>query len=901
MSTQYPFILVDASGYLFRAYHALPKLTTKQGEPTGALSGVLTMLQRLIDEYQPEYLGIVFDAGGRNFRHELFPAYKAQRPPLPDDLRPQFAPLQAAVQALGWPLLIIPDVEADDVIGTLATQAAAAGIATLIATSDKDLAQLVSERIHLLDTMKNRLLDPAGVVATFGVPPERIADYLALKGDSSDNIPGVPGCGEKTAVQWLTQYGDLDHLIAHANAIPRKAGENLRAALPQLPLLRQLTTLKCDVPLALHPTDLRPTAPDVAALRELYQHFELKSLLAKLGAAELPLESASPPQLRATYDLILTPEQLEPWLARLAASELFAFDTETTGLDVMTAELVGVSFAVAPEQAAYIPLAHRYFDVPTQLDRATVLAQLKPLLEDASRAKVGQNLKFDLNILARYGITLRGIAHDTMLASYVLDSTAASHGMDALAQKHLGYATIHFEDVAGKGRKQITFDQVTVETAAQYAAEDADITLRLQQTLWPQVQANPQFVQLYQELELPLIPVLARMERTGVMLDCGLLAQHSAELAQRLAVLELNAHETAGRQFNLSSPKQLGAILFEELGLPVVRKTPKGEPSTSEDVLEQLAAEHPLPRLLLEHRSLSKLKSTYTDALPKLVNPTTGRLHTSYHQAVTATGRLSSSDPNLQNIPIRSEDGRRIRQAFIAAPGHQLVSADYSQIELRIMAHLSGDERLLAAFGSGVDVDVHRTTAAEIFGIALEDVTTAQRRAAKAVNFGLMYGMSAFGLAQQLDCGKREAASYMERYFERYVGVKEFMERIRQQARANGYVETLFGRRLHLIEINHSNQARRAAAERTAINAPMQGTAADIIKRAMLAVNEWIETEQPPVQMLLQVHDELVFEIANDAVAMASERIRGAMESAAELAVPLIVDIGCGDNWDAAH
>ncbi|MBK1640595.1 DNA polymerase I [Chromatium okenii] len=901
MSTQYPFILVDASGYLFRAYHALPKLTTKQGEPTGALSGVLTMLQRLIDEYQPEYLGIVFDAGGRNFRHELFPAYKAQRPPLPDDLRPQFAPLQAAVQALGWPLLIIPDVEADDVIGTLATQAAAAGIATLIATSDKDLAQLVSERIHLLDTMKNRLLDPAGVVATFGVPPERIADYLALKGDSSDNIPGVPGCGEKTAVQWLTQYGDLDTLIAHANAIPRKAGENLRAALPQLPLLRQLTTLKCDVPLALHPTDLRPTAPDVAALRELYQHFELKSLLAKLGAAELPLESASPPQLRATYDLILTPEQLEPWLARLAAAELFAFDTETTGLDVMTAELVGVSFAVAPEQAAYIPLAHRYFDVPTQLDRATVLAQLKPLLEDASRAKVGQNLKFDLNILARYGITLRGIAHDTMLASYVLDSTAASHGMDALAQKHLGYATIHFEDVAGKGRKQITFDQVTVETAAQYAAEDADITLRLQQTLWPQVQANPQFVQLYQALELPLIPVLARMERSGVMLDCGLLAQHSAELVQRLAVLELNAHETAGRQFNLSSPKQLGAILFEELGLTPVRKTPKGEPSTSEDVLEQLAAEHPLPRLLLEHRSLSKLKSTYTDALPKLVNPTTGRLHTSYHQAVTATGRLSSSDPNLQNIAIRGEDGRRIRQAFIAAPGHQLLSADYSQIELRIMAHLSGDERLLAAFGSGVDVDVHRTTAAEIFGIALEDVTTAQRRAAKAVNFGLMYGMSAFGLAQQLDCGKREAASYMERYFERYVGVKEFMERIRQQARANGYVETLFGRRLHLIEINHSNQARRAAAERTAINAPMQGTAADIIKRAMLAVNQWLEREQPPVQMLLQVHDELVFEVATNAVAIVSERIRGAMESAAQLAVPLIVDIGYGDNWDAAH
>lgn len=899
MSTQYPFILVDASGYLFRAYHALPKLTTKQGEPTGALRGVLTMLQRLIDEYQPEYLGIVFDAGGTNFRHELFPAYKAQRPPLPDDLRPQFAPLQAAVQALGWPLLIIPDVEADDVIGTLATQAAAVGIATLIATSDKDMAQLVSERIHLLDTMKNRLLDPAGVVATFGVPPERIADYLALKGDSSDNIPGVPGCGDKTAVQWLTQYGDLDTLIAHANAIPRKAGENLRAALPQLPLLRQLTTLKCDVPLALHPTDLRPTAPDVAALRELYQRFELKSLLAKLGAAELPLESASPPQLRATYDLILTPEQLEFWLARLAAAELFAFDTETTGLDVMTAELVGVSFAVAPEQAAYIPLAHRYFDVPAQLDRATVLAQLKPLLEDASRAKVGQNLKFDLNILARYGITLRGIAHDTMLASYVLDSTAGSHGMDALAQKHLGYATIHFEDVAGKGAKQITFDQVTVETAAQYAAEDADITLRLQQTLWPQVQANPQFVQLYQELELPLIPVLARMERTGVKIDSNLLAQQSAELAQRLAALELNAYETAGRRFNLNSPKQIGAILFTELELPVVRKTPKGEPSTSEDVLEQLAEQHALPRLLLEHRSLSKLKSTYTDALPKLVNPTTGRLHTSYHQAVTATGRLSSSDPNLQNIPIRSEDGRRIRQAFIAAPGHQLVSADYSQIELRIMAHLSGDERLLAAFASGLDV--HRATAAEILQVPLDAVTTEQRRAAKAINFGLMYGMSAFGLAQQLDCGKREAASYMERYFERYVGVKEFMERIRQQARANGYVETLFGRRLHLIEINHSNQARRAAAERTAINAPMQGTAADMIKRAMLAVNEWIETEQPPVKMLLQVHDELVFEIANDAVAMASERIRIAMESAAELAVPLIVDIGCGDNWDAAH
>ncbi|MBV5310438.1 DNA polymerase I [Chromatium okenii] len=905
MSTQYPLILVDASGYLFRAYHAMPKLTNAHGEPTGAVVGVLIMLQNLIDEYQPDYLGVVFDAGGRNFRHELFPAYKAQRPPLPDDLRPQFAPLQAAIQALGWPLLIVPDVEADDVIGTLATQAAAAGIATLIATSDKDLAQLVCERIHLLDTMKNRLLDPAGVVTTFGVPPERIADYLALKGDSSDNIPGVPGCGDKTAIQWLTQFGDLDGIIAHAHAIPRKVGDNLRAALPQLPLLRQLTTIKCDVPLALHPTDLRPTAADNVALRELYLRLESQRLLKTIGAMNLDLLApastapTAPPQLRATYDLILTPEQLEPWLARLAAAELFAFDTETTGLDVMTAELVGVSFAVAPEQAAYIPLAHRYFDVPAQLERATVLAQLRPLLEDASRAKVGQNLKFDLNILTRYGITLRGIAHDTMLASYVLDSTAASHGMDALAQKHLDYTTIHFEDVAGKGRKQITFDQVTVETAAQYAAEDADITLRLQQKLWPQVLANPKLTQLYQELELPLIPVLARMERTGVKIDSNLLAQQSVELAQRLAALELNAYETAGRRFNLNSPKQIGAILFTELELPVVRKTPKGEPSTSEDVLEQLAEQHALPRLILDHRSLAKLKSTYTDALPKLVNSTTGRLHTSYHQAITATGRLSSSDPNLQNIPIRTEDGRRIRQAFIATSGYQIVSADYSQIELRIMAHLSGDERLLAAFMNGLDV--HRATAAEILQLPLDEITTEQRRAAKAVNFGLMYGMSAFGLAQQIGCGKREAASYMERYFERYVGVKEFMERIRQQARANGYVETLFGRRLHLIEINHSNQARRAAAERTAINAPMQGTAADIIKRAMLAVDHWIETEQPPVKLLLQVHDELVFEIATDAVAMASERIRVAMEAAAELAVPLIVDIGHGDNWDAAH
>jgi DNA polymerase I len=900
MSAQYPLVLVDASGYLFRAYHAMPKLTNSHGEPTGAVVGVLQMLQKLLDDYQPDYLGIVFDAGGKNFRHALFPTYKAQRPPLPDDLRAQFEPLRAALQASGFPLLIIPDVEADDVIGTLATQAAAAGIATLIVSGDKDMAQLVGDHVHLLDTMKNRLLDAAGVTETFGVPPERIADYLALKGDSSDNIPGVPGCGEKTALEWLRKYGDLDGVIAHANAIPRKAGENLRAALPQLPLLRQLTTIQCDVALELRPTDLRPTPPDFAALRLLFERLESRRLLKTIGLMHLDLLApAAPPPPRIAYDLILTPEQFESWLARLTAAELFAFDTETTGLDVMTAELVGVSFAVAPEQAAYIPLAHRYFDAPAQLDRATVLAQLQPLLEDANRAKVGQNLKFDLNILARYGITLRGIAHDTMLTSYVLDSTATTHGMDALAKKYLDYATIHFEDVAGKGAKQITFDQVTVETAGQYAAEDADITLRLQQTLWPRVQALPALARLYQELELPLIPVLARMERTGISIDRSLLAQHSHELAQRLAALELNAHETAGRSFNLASPKQIGAILFEELGLPVVRKTPKGEPSTAEDVLEQLAAEHPLPRLILDHRSLAKLKSTYTDALPKLVNPSSGRLHTSYHQAVTATGRLSSSDPNLQNIPIRTEDGRRIRRAFIAAPGFQLVSADYSQIELRIMAHLSGDERLLAAFGSGLDV--HRATAAEILQLPLDAVTTEQRRAAKAINFGLMYGMSAFGLAQQIGCGKREAAEYMERYFEKYVGVKEFMERIRQEARANKYVETLFGRRLHLIEIDHSNQSRRAAAERMAINAPMQGTAADIIKRAMLAVNQWLEIEQPPVRMLLQVHDELVFEIANDAVAMASERIRIAMESAAELAVPLVVDIGHGDNWDEAH
>jgi DNA polymerase-1 len=902
MDKPYPLILVDGSSYLFRAYHALPKLTNSKGEPTGALVGVLNMLRKLIDDYQPDCMAVVFDAPGKTFRDAIYPEYKATRPPTPDELREQIAPLQAVIRAMGLPLLVIPDVEADDVIGTLAVQAAEQGMATLISTGDKDMAQLVNDRIHLINTMSDTLLDRAGVIEKFGVPPERIVDLLSLMGDSVDNVPGVDKCGPKTAAKWIGDYGSLDGVLAHAAEIKGKVGENLRAVADRLPLSRELTTIKVDVALDVGPTDLRPDEPDTEALRGWYQRFEARRLLATLGEAPEPTgeAAAAPLGRKANYDLVLTREALEEWLARLESAPLFAFDTETTSLDYMRAELVGLSFATAPGEAAYVPVAHSYPGAPEQLDRDWVLERMRPLLEDPERPKLGQNLKYDMSVIARHGVELRGIAHDTMLESYVLDSTATRHDMDSLAERYLGHTTIHFEDVAGKGAKQIGFDQVPLESAGPYAAEDADVTLRLHQTLWPRLEATPSLVRLYREIELPLIPVLSRMERAGVHIDAGLLARQSQALAERIHALEQEAFKVAGRRFNMGSPKQIGEIFFEELGLPVVARTPKGAPSTSEAVLENLAEQgHELPRIIVEHRGLSKLKSTYTDKLPQMVNPETGRVHTSYHQAVAATGRLSSSDPNLQNIPVRTEDGRQIRRAFIAEEGRRILAADYSQIELRIMAHISGDERLRAAFAAGLDI--HRATAAEVWGLPPDAVSAEQRRAAKAINFGLIYGMSAFGLARQLGIERGAAQEYVDLYFARYPGVKAFMDRIRAQARQDKYVETLFGRRLYLTDIDHSNQARRAGAERTAINAPMQGTAADIIKRAMIAVDAWIQHERPPVRMIMQVHDELVLEVAAEAVDEASDRVRAAMASAAELAVPLVVDLGVGANWDEAH
>jgi len=892
-------VLIDASGYLFRAYHALPRLTNSKGEATGALVGVLNMLRRLLDDHRPAYVGVVFDAAGPTFRDDLYADYKANRPPMPDDLREQLDPLKQIIRAMGLPLLEIDGFEADDVIGTLATRAADAGLRTLISTGDKDLAQLVGPGVTLVNTMTDTVLDRDGVIAKFGVPPERIVDYLSLIGDNVDNIPGVPKCGPKTAVKWLEQYGDLDGVIAAADQVKGKIGENLRASLEQLPLSRRLTTIEREVELDLSPRDLTPGEPDLPTLRDWYRRLESRRLLASLDGGEQH-ERPTGDGTESSYETVLSPAALDRWIERLAEAPLFAFDTETTDLDYMRARIVGVSFAVRPGEAAYVPLAHAYPGAPEQLDRDAVLAQLKPLLEDPDRPKLGQNLKYDISVCANHGIGMRGVAHDSMLQSYVLDSTATRHDMDSLAQKYLGRKTIHFEDIAGRGAKQLTFDQIPLEQAAPYAAEDADVTLQLHQTFWPRLEQEPTLRKLYQEIEMPLVPILSRMERTGVRIDVTELEAQSRDLAQRIGALEEQAYGAAGHRFNLGSPKQIGAIFFDELGLPVVSRTPKGAPSTSEDVLERLAAEgHELPRLILEHRGLSKLRSTYTDKLPQMVNPDTGRVHTSYHQAVAATGRLSSSDPNLQNIPIRSDAGRRIRRAFVPEPGWRMLAADYSQIELRIMAHLSGDEGLLAAFAAGADI--HRATAAEILGLTPDEVSNEQRRSAKAVNFGLIYGMSAFGLARQLGIERETAQEYIDLYFARYPGVKAFMERIRAQAREQRYVETLFGRRLYLTDIGHSNQQRRAAAERTAINAPMQGSAADIIKRAMIGVDAWLRAEQPPVRMIMQVHDELVFEVEADAVDRVGERIRKIMQGAAELAVPLVVDCGVGDNWDEAH
>ncbi|MDJ0806178.1 MAG: DNA polymerase I [Gammaproteobacteria bacterium] len=902
MSASKPFVLVDGSSYLFRAFHVpnLQALTNSKGEPTGAIMGVVNMLQRLLKEYDPDHMAVVFDAPGGSFRNEIYPEYKANRPPMPEELRCQIEPLHDIIRAMGLPLLVIEGVEADDVIGTLAKQASELGMDTLISTGDKDMAQLVDQHVSLVNTMSETFTDRQGVIDKFGVTPEQIIDYLALVGDTSDNIPGVPKCGPKTAAKWLNEYATLENLMAHADGIKGKIGENLRASLEQLPLSKELATIKLDVELEKGPQEYLPEQPDSERLREHYTRMEASRLLSSLeDGGEYPTQ-ATAPRVAADYEVLLDEQRFLQWLQRLEDAELFAFDTETTSLEYMQAELVGVSFATEPGYAAYVPVAHDYPGAPQQLPREWVLTKLKPLLENPARKKVGQNLKYDMSVLANYGIELQGVTFDTMLESYVLDSTATRHDMDSLAKKYLNHDTIHFEDIAGKGKKQLTFNQIDLEQAGPYAAEDADITLRLHQTLWGRLASEESLSNLLTDLEVRLVPVLSRMERNGVLIDTEMLNQQSRELAQGMHDVEQKAYEIAGHNFNLGSPKQIGEIFFNELKLPVVAKTPKGAPSTAESVLMELAEQgHELPALILEHRSLSKLKSTYTDKLPEMIDPGTGRVHTSYHQAVAATGRLSSSDPNLQNIPARTEAGRRIRQAFIPEPGWKMVAADYSQIELRIMAHLSGDQGLLSAFAEGKDI--HQATAAEVFGETLDQVTADQRRSAKAINFGLIYGMSAFGLAKQLGIERNAAQEYVDLYFQRYPGVREFMERIRAEAHDMGYVETLFGRRLYLPEINARNHQRRTAAERTAINAPMQGTAADIIKRAMLAVDDWLQRDRPAARLLMQVHDELVLEVKEDMLEDACGELVGHMETAAELSVPLVVDLGVGDNWDEAH
>nr|WP_279078684.1 DNA polymerase I [Hafnia alvei] len=927
-----PLILVDGSSYLYRAYHAFPPLTNRAGEPTGAMYGVLNMLRSLMLQYQPSHVAVVFDAKGKTFRDELFAEYKSHRPPMPDDLREQIEPLHKMVQAVGLPLLAVSGVEADDVIGTLAQAAEKAGRHVLISTGDKDMAQLVTPNITLINTMNNTILGPQEVCEKYGVPPELIIDFLALMGDSSDNIPGVPGVGEKTA-QALLQgigslkqiYSDLDKVATLSFRGAKTMGAKLELNKDKADLSYLLATIKTDVELDITCDDLQLKPMDTEQLHELFSRYEFKRWLedAEAGswlsgekkaptarkfakAASEPLEAAVVEEATSVlsqenYQTILDEPALDNLIASLKAAKVFAFDTETDSLDVLTTNLAGLSFATAPGVAAYIPVGHDYLDVPDQLSRDTVLAKLKSLLEDDNLQKVGQNLKYDQGVMARYGIELKGIAFDTMLESYDLDSVAGRHDMDSLAERHLNHKTITFEEIAGKGKSQLTFNQIALEQAAPYAAEDADVTLQLHLKLWPQLEKEAGLKKVFTDIDMPLVPVLSRMERTGVLIDSHILGKHSQELAIRLDELEKKAHEAAGEPFNLSSPKQLQAILFEKQKLPVVKKTPGGAPSTNEEVLAELAEQgFELPTIILEHRGLAKLKSTYTDKLPQMINGATGRVHTSYHQAVTATGRLSSSDPNLQNIPVRNDEGRRIRQAFIAPQGYKIVAADYSQIELRIMAHLSGDKGLLTAFAAGKDI--HRATAAEVFGLALEDVTSEQRRSAKAINFGLIYGMSAFGLARQLNIARGEAQRYMDLYFERYPGVLEYMERTRQQAAEQGYVETLDGRRLYLPEIHSRNGMRRKAAERAAINAPMQGTAADIIKRAMIAVDAWLlEQKEPLVRMIMQVHDELVFEVHESIIDQTVEKVRELMEKSLELAVPLKVDVGTGENWDQAH
>jgi DNA-directed DNA polymerase len=925
-----PLVLVDGSSYLYRAFHAFPPLTNSAGEPTGAMYGVLNMLKSLISQVQPSHIAVVFDAKGKTFRDEMFEQYKSHRPPMPDDLRKQIQPLHDIIRALGIPLLVIEGVEADDVIGTLAVAASKANQKVLISTGDKDMAQLVDDNIMLINTMNNTLLDREAVIEKYGIPPELIIDYLALMGDSADNIPGVAGVGEKTALGLLQGIGSMAEIYANLDKVAelpirgaKKLGDKLLAEKEMADLSYRLATIKTDVALDITPEQLTLGASNNDQLTEYFGRYEFKRWLNEVmnGADSITNNNEQPTKInhyqatpalaqdnsdeslpaiqidRSRYETLLTEADLNRWVEKLNQAKLFALDTETDNLDYMAANLVGISFALENGEAAYLPLQLDYLGAPKTLEKTTALALLKPVLENPAIQKVGQNFKYDLTIFARNGIDVQGVAFDTMLESYVLNSTGR-HNMDDLAKRYLGHQTISFEEIAGKGKNQLTFNQIPLEKAAEYAAEDADVTMKLQQVLWEKLSKEPTLEKLFKEMELPLLGVLSRMERRGVLIDSDALFLQSNEIANRLSELEEQAYVLAGQPFNLASTKQLQEILFDKLGLPVIQKTPKGAPSTNEEVLEELAFSHELPKVLVEHRGLSKLKSTYTDKLPQMVNPQTGRVHTSYHQAVTATGRLSSSDPNLQNIPIRNEEGRRIRQAFIAREGFTVVAADYSQIELRIMAHLSQDQGLINAFTQGKDI--HRSTAAEIFGVALDEVTSEQRRNAKAINFGLIYGMSAFGLSRQLGIGRADAQSYMDLYFKRYPGVQTFMYDIREKAKAQGYVETLFGRRLYLPDINSSNGMRRKAAERVAINAPMQGTAADIIKRAMIQLDQKLQND-PDIAMIMQVHDELVFEVRSEKVAFYSELIKTQMESAADLVVPLIVDVGQGTNWDEAH
>lgn len=915
VTTTPPAILVDGSAYLYRAFHAMPPLTNSKGQPTGAIYGVVNMLRRLVTDYQPEIMVVVFDASGKTFRDDIYPEYKANRASMPDDMRTQIKPLYSVVEKMGFPLVIIEGVEADDVIGTLSVQATAAGLKTVISTGDKDMAQLVDENVTLVNTMTNTVMDVPGVIEKFGVKPSQIIDYLTLVGDTSDNIPGVPSCGPKTAAKWLAAYETLDGVIANAESVKGKIGEKLRDAIAHLPMSYDLATIRLDLDLPTPLQDLKIGEPDREGLAELYKELEFKTWSRELAEGLSPIQqkqagsgdsaSAKPAPVAATdsadrnYETIYSLASLDSWIEKLEKAEIFAFDTETTSLDYMQAEVVGLSFAIAEGEAAYVPLTHDYEGAPEQLDRALVLDKLKPLLEGEKRNLVGQHIKYDINVLRNHGIELTNVAHDTMLQSYVLDSTATRHDMDSLAKKYLGVGTVKFEDIAGKGKKQLTFNQIDVEVASHYAAEDADITLRLHKTLWPQLSEIPSLKSLYLDIELPSLHVLSRIEYTGVRIDAEMLEKQGKTIATTIERVKAEAFEDAGREFNLGSPKQIGEIFFEEKQFPIIRKTPKGQPSTAEDVLEQLAIDYPLPKLILQHRSLTKLMSTYIEKLPLQINPGSSRVHTSYNQAVASTGRLSSTDPNLQNIPVRTEEGRRIREAFIAEPGYRLLAADYSQIELRIMAHLSGDAGLVSAFEQSLDV--HKATASEVFGVPLDAVEPDQRRSAKAINFGLIYGMSAFGLAKQLDIPRGEAQQYINLYFERYPGVKAYMDDTRALAKEQGYVETVLGRRLYLPDINARNAQMRNYAERTAINAPMQGTAADIIKRAMISVDQWLNSDGIDARIIMQVHDELVLEVKAGELDDVGSEVSRLMIDAVQLKVPLEVDVGVGNSWEEAH